>query len=497
MDARLAHKVTLAFKATPFRDVCQVLRERTGIDLKAGPSVADENVTLFCEECPLRDIMRQITHVFGFVWVRKGQEGAFTYELLQDVRSQIAEEEMRNRDRNAALISLTDRMEQYRPYLERTPEQLKEAATKAKGKEAELLFTMMGTEWGAIQTYFMLTAEQRAALFNYEEVTFSANPALPGLPLLPATNHLLLARSGLYIQAKPDGKLLMGGALTTHDDDGKPINLAPGTPAVEWPEAFVGVRLKLNRPEAGRLALSGGVDLFVAQTASHAEGAYREQLKPLAEGIRPSASSPENAKWNRALRTLPEFKRIVSLVPRHVCKALIQGAQTVVGQATAPAMLAQQNKAETQSFPPHLTSADVWEEVHHQTGLPIVADAYTHLYPSDTLTKGGLSVFEALCRVSDAMNMRWKKEGDFLQCRSMTFFWDKRQEVPLRLLTRWQKEGLQKEGLSLQRLSGHGPIVGRSVGRGGRCRRSKRLLAVAGMVAGRPWHDIASRETSG
>src|SRR5205085_8021379 len=98
---------------------------RTGIDLKAGASVAEENVTLFCKDHALRDIMRQITHVFGFVWVRKGQEGTFTYELLQDVRSQIAEEEMRNHDRNAALISLADAMEQYRPYLDKTQDQLK------------------------------------------------------------------------------------------------------------------------------------------------------------------------------------------------------------------------------------------------------------------------------------------------------------------------------------------------------------------------------------
>ena len=125
------------------------------------------------------------------------------------------------------------------------------------------------------------------------------------------------------------------------------------------------------------------------------------------------------------------------------------GAQKDAGQSASSPFLPQKD---TEGAPPqpHVTPADVWEELHRQTGLPIVADAYTHLYSLDKLTQRAVSLFDALCRDSDAMNIRWKKDGDFLQCRSMTFFWDKRKEVPARLLARWQKEGLQKDGMPLQ-----------------------------------------------
>src|SRR5262249_34750602 len=53
VDARLAHKVTLAFKATALSDLCDHLRADTGISLTAGRSVSDEKVTLFCRELPL------------------------------------------------------------------------------------------------------------------------------------------------------------------------------------------------------------------------------------------------------------------------------------------------------------------------------------------------------------------------------------------------------------------------------------------------------------
>src|SRR2546430_2658947 len=42
IDERLSRKVTLALKGTALSDLCQQLRSETGIQLTAGPSVADE-----------------------------------------------------------------------------------------------------------------------------------------------------------------------------------------------------------------------------------------------------------------------------------------------------------------------------------------------------------------------------------------------------------------------------------------------------------------------
>ena len=63
VDSRLTQKVTCAFKGTALSDLCERLRGDTGVHLVAGPSVADEKVTLFCESMPLRDVMRQRTTI--------------------------------------------------------------------------------------------------------------------------------------------------------------------------------------------------------------------------------------------------------------------------------------------------------------------------------------------------------------------------------------------------------------------------------------------------
>src|SRR5256885_10607203 len=123
VDSRLTQKVTCAFKGTALSDLCEKLKIDTGIQLTAGPSVADEKVTLFCEKLPLREVMRQLSRPFGYTWLRSGKAGEYRYQLIQDLRSQLLEEELRNRDRNAALLALDREMERYRKYLGLSPDE--------------------------------------------------------------------------------------------------------------------------------------------------------------------------------------------------------------------------------------------------------------------------------------------------------------------------------------------------------------------------------------
>ena len=61
---------TCAFKGTALADLCEHLQAESSVHLAAGPSVADEKVTLFCEKTPLRDVMRQLSRPFGYTWLR-------------------------------------------------------------------------------------------------------------------------------------------------------------------------------------------------------------------------------------------------------------------------------------------------------------------------------------------------------------------------------------------------------------------------------------------
>src|SRR5262249_26994544 len=47
----------------------------------------------------------------------------------------------------------------------------------------------------------------------------------------------------------------------------------------------------------------------------------------------------------------------------------------------------------------------------------------------------------------DALGARWKQDGEFLLCRSTSYFWDKLKEVPNRDLARWQRDSQREGGL--------------------------------------------------
>src|SRR5205814_3729156 len=153
VDSRLAHEVTCAFKATALSDLCEKLKADTGIDLRAGNSVADEKVTVFCEKTPLREVMRQLSRPFGYTWLRSGTPGQYRYELEQDLRSQLQEEELRNRDRDEALLDLQREIDRYWPYLSLSPDEALARAKTAAPEEKKLLETYAGWGWGPLQLY--------------------------------------------------------------------------------------------------------------------------------------------------------------------------------------------------------------------------------------------------------------------------------------------------------------------------------------------------------
>src|SRR5205823_12364441 len=101
VDGRLERKVSVRSKGGALGDLCHALQEETGIRLEAAPEVADEKVTFFCRERPLRAVMRAVSSLLGFTWQRSGAAGRYGYELRQERRSLLLEEALRERDRNA------------------------------------------------------------------------------------------------------------------------------------------------------------------------------------------------------------------------------------------------------------------------------------------------------------------------------------------------------------------------------------------------------------
>jgi hypothetical protein len=99
-----------------------------------------------------------------------------------------------------------------------------------------------------------------------------------------------------------------------------------------------------------------------------------------------------------------------------------------------------------------VTTASTLEALHRATGLPIVADYYTRLYPAGDVSVHGLPRYEALNQLADVMHLRWAREGEWLQFRSASYYDDRGKEVPNRFLSRWATSRRQRGFLSLDEL---------------------------------------------
>jgi RNA polymerase sigma-70 factor, ECF subfamily len=426
VDARLARKVTLAFKATALTDVCEHLRADTGIHLAAGSSVADEKVTLFCKSTPLREVMRQLSRPFGYSWLRSGAADQYRYELVQDLRSQLLEEELRNRDRHAALLALEREMEKFRPYLDLSPDEALAKARAAGPEEKKLLETLAGKGWAQIQMFFRISAQEMAALRSGQELRFSEGPKPGEQPLPPDVAHGVLQTLRDWRLAKRDGKFL---PLEVEKDD--PTGLPPSA----VPEARAWMNLSLGQSELGQFTLRGTTGYYIPDVG----GTLGRDAPYYAAGLDPSTLQPDNRRANARLSRDRSLQRRINLRPEP--GRLRAGLPANGGSAEG----AEHDAAK-------VTSADVLEALHQATGLPVIADYYTRLYPVAAVTLQDQPLFEILNHAADAMRLRWHEEDGWLQFRSASYYHDRLKEVPNRLLTRWAARRREQGALSLDDL---------------------------------------------
>jgi hypothetical protein len=423
IDVRLLRKVSLQVKGIALADVCTQLQEKTGVEFRASRAVGDEKVTIFVKEQPARNVMRAVARLFGYYWDRVGEPGAYRYELNQDLRSQLVEEELRNRDLNAALVVMDAEMEKYRPYLGTSFEQLKEIWQKNKetlDKETQdlLVQAMVLGGWGGIQLYSRLTAADRLALRAGQDLVFRLDAPNPDRRL-PAD----------WIQP-----LLRSYTLDEFPIGNQRVKLAD-IPGVKLTQ----VRLRLDRTELGQVSLYSTMSAIWINGLSESSLANNSLL---ARGRSPSVANPDNATANAALRRRPPFDQIISLCPEPSCpeqKRAQAGGKAPRSDARPP----------VRQLRPHVFSADVWESVHRETGLPIVADYYTRTYPLDQTTVTKRPLFDALCSVGDTLGVRWSQDSEYLLCRSTSYFWDKLKEVSNRYLQRWAQSRDANGGLPL------------------------------------------------
>ena len=85
-DKRLDVKVNVFVKSKNFRDLFAEITKQTGVKLTTSHDLAAERAIIYFHARPLRDVMTEVSGLFGYYWLPKGKSGAYTYELREDSR---------------------------------------------------------------------------------------------------------------------------------------------------------------------------------------------------------------------------------------------------------------------------------------------------------------------------------------------------------------------------------------------------------------------------
>jgi anti-sigma factor RsiW len=408
IDTRLVRRVSMQAKGISFFDLCERLRRESGVRVTANRSVADDKITIFCHPRPLRDLMRQISRHFGFNWVRKGEEGSYEYELTQTLRSKLLEEGMREQDQEQMLLAIDQAMEPYRKFSGLSFEQINALGANATKENLQPLFQLENGGIVPMNLYFALSRNELDLLRTGQTLTLDLSGKDASLLPPALTNGIRHTFDACYERERLNA--------AEHGYQAQPPD----------PSSPITATLQLDRSKPGEFALKG--DLSDGRTGLGTNLAVAKS----------PAYDVHNARTNAALAQDPQLQREVTIKPAATC------------------ILPKNRYPDTdglfESVGNKVTTADVMEEIYKVTGMDIVSDYFSHLHSPESVTEVNVRLYDALNQSGDRMGMRWTKQDGWLQFRTGAFYYDRPQEVPNRLLERWQSARKKQNGLTPEEL---------------------------------------------
>src|SRR5262249_31012957 len=285
--------------------------------------------------------------------------------------SQLLEEELRNRDRNAALIALEEEIERYRPYLGLTPDEALARSRTAAPAEKRLLQKLAGAGWGPLQMYRRLSREELAALCSGQQLRCSAEPQNGGRMLPPEVARGVLQsmrdrRIRKFENVNFGDRNVVFAGTDAADPEGRPLTAVP--------EVRGRVTLSLEQSELGQFTLNGRSGIVASASPGRRPPDHYawDSDNPLAVGRSPAAVKPEDGVANTRLARDPTLRTRVTLRLRPACGSdLSRGPSPTQGGELPP--LPAPGRGARGEVNPKVTGADVLEALHQATGLPIAA----------------------------------------------------------------------------------------------------------------------------
>jgi hypothetical protein len=431
----------------PLGELVSKVAVDTGVRLTAARDVADEPVAVVVNALPARQLLQELAALLDYHWSRRGREGAWRYEIWQDVASKQREEALRK-----ALSSEMEKQfwQDVRQYIE--------IAALSSAQIQEMLEAERQQKTGE-------AADERRRLEIASVLSSPIRRALAGLlgHLSPNQWNLLREGSGITLstdatqgtQPLPDETVRTFRANRPNEFPPDEV-LFPGDPVAEERAR----RWEKEMQEQWATATDYRVTLRLELTPAATVGSSQGLFSLIAEGRARSSDGPRGSFLTGGVGTtlvvaarpldFQTLQRTGEATPeRRVAleKDPVLGAMKLF-KPEAKSTLGDDRQARA----PRWRLRDLLPELAHTYGLHFISDAYWNTSPSldvPAAMTGPISLAALLDR-SASFTHRWDCRGSLVRLRSRTWFLDRPREVPLRLVRRWTKLFAKEGGLSLE-----------------------------------------------
>jgi hypothetical protein len=449
----LEKPVTYRETKIPLGELLRKVAADTGVSLAAAKEVADEPVAVVVSEMPARKLLKELAELLDYQWSRSaGDEGG--YLIWQDAASKQREEALRE-----AAIEERERrfQEQVRSY----------------GVVASMPLVQMDRMWDENRQL----QEQRQAMSPKERDAFDrstqarewaqrvyAARAIAQSPIRQTLAQLLGAITPqLWAQAVRGGQPLVfstqpqAGELPLPPEIAQALHASQPTlypPAVTVSYAgSAGEQYTLRREAElqAKWAVAAGYRVTIREDTSHGQVDDAPNFVASAEAIANDNSSLTPRGGLIAGTSLP----VQTIGPPPAAE---EPAQQGAAIGTDPVLSAKKSLS-LRAMPGAPSSVgvgmgttgrlqDLLPALARTYGVQFISDAY---WSSPHLTAGMISgdpvsLYEVLQRVA-APSHHWDRRGNLVRLRSRTWSFDRPQEVPLRLVRRWQELCAQQGAL--------------------------------------------------
>lgn len=416
-DAALSASVTLAVKGESLADTLKLLQKQTGVQLQAARDVADQKVTIFVDDKPLRKVMEGLSVLLEYHWTAKDLGGRKVYEIWEDEKTRLARDEWFNKAAAKAWEEADAELQRKSEFAAMSEEQLNDLRQQLSAKLS------MGSDSAARKDWEAL-------------LSFLNNPAIVPVARLygklsPQALEAFRTGMTLYFDSISDEE-----AWLIPDDSARVLaESSSNTMSVNGKRLVPdGVNLEICSA-AGRESVSASAT--VALRMGNPSVPYR-----LPDGRESAAFSTSACMY-----PIPMCRRSIQeacpLPQNHLPKEDVGDRQVTwdVAEVAEEASLPGESTSESNAV---ANRSDILALLHRKLGLQIIADHYSEwgswAAAKDRPLKDVRASFETMYNHANVRPCQAYSgfDGDFLYMRAKDVRACNLREIPNRLLRPWQ-----------------------------------------------------------